>query len=425
MDSAIRNNQKTFYTLAIFFFVVSVYFAVLIDLPLALENLVAGQKPTRHLSDEFFQTYQIPWEKLGKDIFFLLALFFSVIVLYARLKACWSDDRPLTIDTYLFFFLILIIAILAFRSLIQYGIWYAAVGLRANLALSTWIFGVIINRDALLKIWRWITPLAIFQAFIAILQTTITSTDPGIRAVGTFFSPSTLGLFAVVFLLLTLNVNIKLWLRLLYGSIAILIVLLSRSRLAIGLTLILIYFYLWLYILPKRFRWLMFALIPLMVIVGPYLLEVLSGRSDVFHNLFAEGVRLNSTWKYATNADFKKFLIGQGLGRGTALSWMTKEVSTLRPAEGFDQQIGSSFVQGGIVLLIALIIFLMSPLLRLLRCRYNFLSLALPVVTLGAMTATTVFEAWPANILLMMLYGYISEFEPTLTVDSTQERLQR
>ena len=422
MKRLTRDNQKLFYTLALFFFILSVYFAVLIDLPLALENLVAGQKPTRHLSDEYFETYQIPWEKLGKDVFFLLALFFSMIVLYRRLKACWSDDRPLTIDTYFFFFLILIIAILAFRSLIQYGMWYTAVGLRANLALSAWIFGAIINHDSLLKIWRWITPLSIFQALIAILQATVVSVDPGIRAVGTFFSPSTLGLFAAVFLLLTLNVNIKIWLRLVYGSIAILIVLLSRSRLAIGLTLILIYFYLWLHILPKRFRWLMIALIPLMVIVGLYLLEVLSGREDLFHNLFAEGVRLNATWKYAKNADFWKLFIGQGLGRGTALSWVTKEASTLRPVEGFDQQIGSSFVQGGLVLLITMMAFFLSP---LIRRRHNFLSLALPTVMLGAMTATTVLETWPANILLMMLYGYISEFEPTLTADSTQERLQR
>ena len=422
MGKLIRYNQKTFYALAILFFVVSVYFAVLIDLPLAFENLSAGQKPTHHLSDEYFASYQIPWEKLGKDVFFLLSLFFSLSVLRERLKVCWPGDSRLTLGTLFFFFLILIILILAFRSLIQYGIWYAAVGMRANLALTAWVVGFILSRESLLKIWRWITPLVLFQALLAIMQATMVSQDPGIRAVGTFFSPSTLGLFAVVFLLLTLNANVKIWLRLFYGSIAILTVLLSRSRLAIGLTLILIYLYLWLRILPKRLRWLMFALVPLMVIVGPYLLEVLSGREDVFHNLFAEGVRLNSTWKYATNADFKKFFIGQGLGRGTALSWVTKEASTLRPAEGFDQQIGSSFVQGGIVLLIALIIFLMSP---LLRRDYNFLSLALPAVTLGSMTATTVLEAWPANILLMMLYGYISKFESTSTPDSTQERLHQ
>ena len=72
--------------LALILFILTIWYAVLIDAPISIQNFVANLSATSHLYEkELVENYQIPWHKIGKDILFVAALT-SIFVYSVRSK---------------------------------------------------------------------------------------------------------------------------------------------------------------------------------------------------------------------------------------------------------------------------------------------------------------------------------------------------
>ena len=285
-------------------------------------------------------------------------------------------------------------------SVILDGYWYGIIGVRAHYSLFAFIFGIYFTRKEINYIFVWMFPVIIIQALFVITQLWLTGSP---RAVGTFHNPNTFGIFVIIFQIILFFAELQWAKRLLLWLVTIFLVISTGSRSAIGLSILLLVVFLWVNIETPRARVLVFGIFVALLPIFPKKVELISGRSNVFRNLIGEGARLNLTWEYIKSSPAIQLIFGLGLGKGTTLLPLLGNEVSLSIVPDHDQLIGNELIQGGIVLLIPMLLFFVSPIIR--TC-HSFLSMALPIVTLGAAISLPLLEAWPANILLFTLYGY-------------------
>ena len=76
------NGREWGKKIALIFFILTIWYAVLVDTPISIQNFGANLSATSHLYDkDLIANYQIPWHKIGKDILFVAALI--TILLYS------------------------------------------------------------------------------------------------------------------------------------------------------------------------------------------------------------------------------------------------------------------------------------------------------------------------------------------------------
>ena len=394
------------------FFIFSIWYAVLVDLPFALERILIQQwrvkkilKPFEAIYDFVFgpfaaflyelnTSYQIPWFKLGKDILFLCSLFFLFL---CAVRKDWRFPKfNQSIVTITYFFLLFLIPLLAFVSWLSNGFWTALAGLRSHLALLALFLPFYLDERDLKQIWTWITPLFLIQFVFVLVQTGF------YRTVGTFRNPNTFGLFLVVYLLPLFFFDISPRYRVFAWGTSAFMLTRSKSRMAIILGMIVFGIYLWSWVRTTRWRYVVLGLLVVSLPLIPIALEKLTGRQDTIANFFQ--YRVKSVWNYLTSNPPLRVVFGEGLGRGTKLLRILEPITMIPPDWGFfDNQIGSLLVSGGLLLVLVTLAFVVSP---LIIARRGYFSLALTAFTLAAVWAIPLWEAWPTNLLIMLLYGY-------------------
>ncbi len=405
-----------------FFFVLSVWYAVLVDFPFALEQIIVQQWRIKNLLRSYPQvydfvfdtflaflrlintSYQFPWFKVGKDLLFICSLFFLLLHLaHSGWKISKFNESAVTI-TYLV--LLALIPLLAIASLLHHGFWTVLAGLRLHLTLLAFLLGVYIDGAALRKIWIWLIPLFVVQFIFVLAQTEF------YRTAGTFRNPNTFGLFLVVFLLPLFVFDFSPWFRFSAWGMAAFMLIRSKSRMAIILGLIVFGVYLWSRV---RRRWIRWTVLGLLGLFYPYLvlaLETITGREDLINDFLRVRVLGMSRYffRFALESSnpFIRVLFGEGLGRGTKVLRMLAPVVGISPDWGwYDNQIGGLLVSGGLLLVLVTLAFVVSP---ILTSRRGYFSLALSAFTFAALWAIPLWEAWPANLLMLLLYGYFANF---------------
>ncbi len=386
--------------LALILFILTIWYAVLIDAPISIQNFVANLSATSHLYEkELVENYQIPWHKIGKDILFVAALT-SIFVYSVRSKNLATKNFHKSI-LWAYSTLIFVIGILIVASVISNNFWFGIIGARAHYSLFAFIFGISITKKKISNILVWLYPVIAIQAIFVILQLWLMDSP---RTVGTFHNPNTLGIFIVTFQIALFVVDMHWGKRLILWAVSIFLVISTGSRSAIGLSILLVLVFLWVNLDNPKTRVLVLGISVAFLPILPKLVELISGRSNAFQNLIGEGARLNLTWEYVNTISANLLLFGIGLGKGTTLLPLVGDAVNAAVVPHHDQLIGNELIQGGLVLLIPILLFFASP---IIRTRHSFLSMALPIVTLGAAISLPLLEAWPANILLFALYGFI------------------
>lgn len=396
------------WTVARILFLLSVVYSVLVDIPLALENILAtkSRPPTYHfVAPEYAYTFSTPsWIKLGKDILFLLALTCLFFLIRRKCRPLLFRHSPIWFS---YVILILIVVTLVIVTMIRDGYWLALIGIRAHLALLAFLLGMYLTKNDIKIIWQWLKYLLILQMGFAVwsaINWTGSFSRHIFRLTGTFHNPNTLGLFCVSGLIFLFFIDDSVLSRWFYWGSTLILIIFTGSRSAIALALFVTIVYGFMHIPRARDRYIVAGIF---LLCTPFLLtflEWISGRPDVLFHLFSSGQRLGATWDYMQNAERIQILLGQGMGKGSNLGYLMQGVMGIPPVPGFDQLLGIEFVQGGLLLLVFTLFFILSPFLQF---PYRFLSLVLPGVVLGASIAIPVWEAWPANILLLALYGYL------------------
>ncbi len=391
-------------------FLLCIVYAVIVDMPLALENLLAikSRPPTYHFNaPEYAYTFTSPsWVKLGKDALLLMAIIYILAIIAQRgWRLPISKSSPVW---HSFVFLLGLVGILAMIALVRDGYLVALIGARAHIALLAFFFGLFIRREDIEKIWDWCKYLLISQfifSILAVMNWEGPYSRQYFRLTGTFHNPNTLSLFCATALIILFQSKIPNKSRWIYWGATILLVVFTGSRTGIALATIVTITYVFTCIQRVKIKYYFAGILLLCLPFFPMFLERTSGRPDMFTHLFDNGYRLGATWNYLQNTAPLQAIFGQGLGRGSTLLWLMQEFVDIPPVHGFDQLLGIELVQGGLLLLTTTLLFIISPLLRISN---SFLSLVLPGVVLGASIALPVWEAWPANIILISLYGYAS-----------------
>lgn len=342
---------------------------------------------------------------MGKDLLFLGAVCCVVVITAWR---GWRFPISMSVPTvFAYGGLVLLIALLAVAALFMDGLLMAMVGVRAHLALLAFLPGVYMQKEDIQKIWDVLKYLLIVQMVFAIWSANYYGSQLSrqyFRVTGTFHNPNTLGLFCVTTQLFLLSANVPVFRRWLYWGVAMLLIIFTGSRTAIALALLVIIVYGVTCLQRKKDQCLLFGAALLCLPLLPMMLEWISGRDGVLYHLFDSGHRLGATWHYLMGAEPIQALLGKGLGSGTNTLWHLHRVTGIAAVGGFDNLLGNELLQGGVLLLSVMLAFVFSPWLRL---RHRFLSIALPGVFLGASFGAPLWEVWPANILLLTLYGYL------------------
>lgn len=406
------------------FFVLSVWYAVLVDLPFALEQIIAQQwriknalKSYQHLYEFVFgpfitllhrinTSYQFPWFKVGKDLLFICSISFLLLYLAREGYKVYKFKESAVTITYLI--LITLIPLLAIASLLRHGLWTVLAGLRLHLTLLAFFLGLCLDQTSLRKIWVWLIPLFIVQFIFVLAQTEF------YRTAGTFRNPNTFGLFLVVFLLPLFIFEFPPWFRFSVWGMAAFMLIRSKSRMAIILGLIVLGVYFWTRV---RKRWIRWIILGLLFLFYPYLvlaLETITGREDLINDFIRVRVLGMSRYFFRfaleSSSPFIRVLFGEGLGRGTKVLRMLAPVVGISPDWGwYDNQIGGLLVSGGLLLVLVTLAFVVSP---ILTSRQGYYGLALSAFTFAALWAIPLWEAWPANLLTLLLYGHFVNFSP-------------
>jgi hypothetical protein len=409
MFSLIKQSEARFsglWTIARTLFLLSVVYAVIVDMPLALENILArkSRTPTYHFTaPEHALAFSTPsWIKLGKDVLFLLAI---VCVLIIAIRKGWWLPVSKSLQTWLV--LILLIALLAVITLVRDGVWITLAGIRSHLALLAFLPGLFLRKNDIEKIWHWLKYLMILQIGFSIwaaIDWDGSFSRHIFRLTGTFHNPNTLGLFGVSVLIFLFLADVPVFRRWTYWGAGMAIIVFSGSRTAIASAIFVTVAYGFMHIQSVRNRRFFVGVLLLSVPFFPLFLEWLSGRDDMLFHLFDSNFRLGATWRYFVSVEPMQALLGEGLGRYTNTLYQLQGITGIPSVHGFDNLFGNELAQGGLLLLFSTLAFVFSPWLRL---PHKFLSLALPGVVLGASIGVPLWEVWPANILLIALYGYL------------------
>ena len=442
-DSTKNSNSNKFHSLAIAFFILSVWYAVLVDLPAGLANIFVSKNNLYSIPANFnlvatstlerlYALLQgsnfsegIPWHKLGKDLLLLVSLFFASASFFreGNFKRFITLKSPIWIG---YFSLLILILFLSVVSFLQGGFWQAMIGLRAHLALAAFIVGVNLVNGDLRKIWDWIKPLLIIELLLSLAQRWFQIQnqvwDFQERSQGSFFEINTFGMFVSVCLIFALLYSRSQRVGWIYSLIVLAMIVLTRSRTALLLFVIIIGIYIWTRIRSNKLKALTAGIIVVLLPFVPYLLESVSGRQEVIQNFLA--LRGAGPTAFFREASLREIIFGKGLGRGTTLLISMSDVSGILPDVSYDNLVGSELVQGGLLLLLLNFTFALSPIIRSQR---RFLPLVLVAFTLMASVAIPFWEVWPANILIIMLYGYLAgvQFEQNgnIAINSTKDDL--
>lgn len=344
------------------FFAISVWYAILIDLPITLEDLltVNGKfypfkiqspdqwkvanfhwfrelKPLYVFLHNINTSYQVPWHKLGKDIFLLLAVSCAIIIL-VRNRWMFSQRKSTSPICLTFINLIGLIGILGVISLARNGVWTAAVGLRAHLPLLAFSIGLLLTKSDLEKMWLWLRQLLMIQFVFAVLQrwvqVYIQISYDGQRSPGTFIQINSLSLFIVVLLVLLLYLGLSRRDRWTYVVILLVLAILTRSRMAILMCLVVVVVYGYAQLRSERLRKALLLGSVLLIPIVPLVLGILTGRHNVIRNFFE--LRGSGPLEYMMSSSLLEMFIGEGLGRGATLLYTVEAVTGITPVPHYD-----------------------------------------------------------------------------------------
>lgn len=376
-------------------------------------------KPFYNFLHNINTSYEVPWHKLGKDVFFLLAVA-CVLIIAIRQRWLTSVRRAKTPVWLIYLNLVGLIALMAIISLVRNGIWTAAIGIRAHLPILAFLVGVNIKKKELNQMWLWLRPMFLIEFVFAVIQRwvqlMIEITYDGQRSSGTFFQINALSLLIVAFLIFLLYVDISRWARLSYVAIVFAMAVLTRSRMAILMCIVVIIIFGYTQLRSERLRKMVILGMILLIPAIPLVLGGLTGRYEIIRHFFE--MRGSGPIDYLFTSSFQEKFLGEGLGRGATLMYTVESASGVAPVSNFDTLIGSSLVQGGIPLVVFTMAFIISP---LLRSASKYLPLALSTVALIGSIMIPLLEVWPANLLLMMFYGYVAMSQVSGNHDSEME----
>lgn len=406
------------------FFVISVWYAVLVDVPVAMENLLS-------LNDSFFipdrlkssywygsleplykflyqlnLSYEVPWHKLGKDLFLLISILCS-LNLVTRANRIVTEIKSRSAIWISYLNLLFIIIFLSITSFFRNDFWITLAGLRTQLPLLAFFVGVNVNNEELLKIWKWLRPIIFFQFAFAISQRWMHIQKQVIsfhqRSAGTFFEINTFGFFLVLALVIVISVESSRIVKWGYVSFILIMIPLTRSRGIVLLAMLVLAVYA--YSQLRSTIWRRLALISLMLLVPftPLVVQWFTGRPNVLQDFL--GVRGMFPVTFLLLSSPLESFLGNGFGYGTLVSYTLEPFTGIPPESSYDTLVGSLFVQGGVLLFLFTMAFILSP---LRRSNYNYLDLVLPVFSIAASMIITFWEVWPANIMLMLIYGYVA-----------------
>ncbi len=421
IDKSISNK---YYIWAIIFFGISIWYAVLVDLPAGLANFFVSKNDVNTIPANFSPTIialleqlyallqmadysgGIPWHKMGKDFLLLVSLFFAGIGIFkgGNLKKYVTVKSPIWIS---YLSLLVIISILGVISFVRDGYWPVLIGLRAHIALAAFVVGLNLLPDDLRKLWNWVKLLLLIELLLSLAQRWFQIQnqvwDFQERSRGSFHEVNSFGLFLAVSLVYSLIFSQSKFDRWGFSSMIFVMIALTRSRTAILLSVIIIGIYLWTRIRSAKLKGIFVGILVLALPFSPLLLGWLSGRPEVVQNFLA--LRGTGPVAYLLSASPLDTFFGMGLGRGTTLMINLETVTGLTPDASYDNLIGSALVQGGVLLLILSIAYLASP---VIRSRSRFVPLVVTALSLASAVAIPYWEVWPVNIMVMLIYGYLA-----------------
>jgi hypothetical protein len=404
----IPNQTQKWMAVANTLFIGCVWYAVLVDTPLALELMLPRTSGFYQFVHDLNTSYQVPWFKLGKDLLLVFSLFFVVFANKEKWRLSVFFHSPIVIT---YTVMILLIPILALASFWRNGLWTGLAGLRSNFPLLAFIVGLHWRKEHLQTIWSWSKPLYFLQIGFVFVQRILHLDFLRIytynRSVGTFGNPNVVGVLLCLFIVLILyfeELGIKSWAYALMGVVA---VPLTRSRTAVLLLLLVAFVYVYSRLRNPKLRIAILGIALLSLPFMPWVLGQLSGRPNALHHYLS--IRGAPLRRHILKGSWGQILLGEGLGRGTNL------MRLIRPVTGipvtwlyFDSLVGSLLAQGGFLLVLVTWAFILSPLLKF---EYHFLRIIVPAFTFGLIWTMPAWEAWPINLLLLSLYGVLARQE--------------
>lgn len=392
-------------------FLVLILYTVLVDTPISFENFASMRNAQFQKSIAYREMpLSFPRYKAIKD----LLLIFSYIFLLGAVF--WQGITPISRRLITFKPLLILGALLCFsaiHSIIWNGLYVGLIGLRAFLSLLVFYVGTFMTSSDIKKMAHLIGILIIFQMIVSVGQQVVgyiwlDVTELGYRSTGTFYDPNTLGMFGVACLTVFLLYPGLKW-KYLYFISALVVVVLSGSRTAVLVVLVALFIQIFLNRNnPLPIRGMAAALVLPIILLLPSFLELVTGRTNVMANIFSEGGRLWSFLNYLESASFTEIIIGKGLGMGTnALSILSGFITipawiSIRDLIT-DSIYTSLFIQGGALLLLSYVSFVITPLF--VKGEQHF-PLLLPLVMTVAGLGSITIEVYPFNVIMLALYGF-------------------
>lgn len=434
LDNRLKFKSQSFWKWAEILFLLSVWYAAFVDLPIALERLLSVKNsfyiPNLFRSASWFasleqlydfiyilnHTNRIPWHKLAKDVFLLSAI---VCVMVVGLRKRWFvtalNSRSLILIAYIN--LLVLIGVLFVISVLRNDIWVATIGLRTHISLLVFFFGIFITKDRLHNLWKWLRPILFIQIGFATLQRWMHVQRlwpvEMQRSTGTFFEVNTFGIFLAACLIFIFFLEMNVLARWSYFGVTLILIILTRSRSAIFLALLIILVYAWSNLRHSYQRKVVIAALLFFVPLVPSALWVITKRPNVIQDFLA--IRGVGPLNYLLSIHPIEAFIGKGLGLGTTLIYRITNSPDIQISDSFDNLVGSVLVQGGLLFLLFTLTFIVSPLRQSQR---GFLDIVVPLFSLCASVMIPLWEAWPANLMVLILFGYIAGYQNTYRIDS-------
>jgi hypothetical protein len=397
-------------------FAALIAFSTFVDVTVAIDNF-ENLRDSQYQKSEDFQQYSegIPWHKAIKDVLFFAALALLLIQTCVQSKPLKVNKVMLSSFGALAGCLGLAFCIAAYK----YGPVVAVIGLRSYWSILALLIGLSLSRNQVVQLIHLTGLLVMTEALFAIFQYAfgllVLGAEFGYRSTGTFFEPNTFGLFGLscVALLSIMNNRGTSWY--VYLVSASVVIVLSGSRVAFLVLFVWCTAYIFLGVRSLPLKGMMAALAIPIASTGVYLSQAATGRAELLEQLVAPDNRIGILMSYIENASVPEIIGGNGLGIGSNVlhSMNTQSDSSLiSKASGItfiaDSVVTSTLAQGGLLLLIGAIMFLISPISLARRGEDIRGPILLPLIVLGAGTTNIIFEVAPFNFLAFAVYGWLA-----------------
>lgn len=357
---------------------------------------------------------QLPLIKIIKDVFLILSIFGAFFSSY---KDRFSHFRNLAFLRSLPF-LFAFIGFAFVNSIFTSGFLLGLVGLRVFSPMLAIFVGSFLRLADFKFIGHIIVTSVLIEVFVALLQMdvglNVLGAGIGYRVTGSFFNPNTLAYFATTSFLFIVFIENLLLKQALIGSVIFLVIATGSRSGMIALALLL-----WGLLTLKqrnvttRLVSLLLTLFLLPIILS--LIEAVADRGSIFEHLdINDSTRLGIFIDLFESGSIFDVVFGRGLGVGSNLLYSLSNFIDIdfRYVFTADSTLSSLFAQGGVVMLIVFIWFLVECWMFVLSRRYDrvtmyFLVLVIPLLIMIYSVSASFFEVAPTNILLFLLIGFL------------------